>query len=76
MFSSTWFGTQIMGGDPNADHNSENYLKYQNGVQMASTATSLFGLVSVVYSLLLIPLIKVFGHKKLYFFSQIVQVSS
>lgn len=73
MFSSTWFGTQIMGGDPNADHNSENYLKYQNGVQMASTATSLFGLVSVVYSLLLIPLIKVFGHKKLYFFSQVVQ---
>jgi len=71
-FFTTYMGEDVYHGDPKAPHDSKPYEEFQKGVQAGSLGMALSSLVTMLFSLILIPSAKCISYKLIYFFGLIV----
>ncbi|EME26760.1 sucrose transporter, GPH family [Galdieria sulphuraria] len=72
VFITSWMGSEVLEGDPNAQENSEARSVFDYGVRMGNVGLSMQSLASIAYSLVLPNLIKLFGIKYCYFLAHLL----
>eukprot|EP00871_Galdieria_phlegrea_P002711 jgi/Galph1/3440/GphlegSOOS_G2078.1 len=73
VFVASWIGSEVLQGSPDVDENSEGREVFDYGVRMGNLGLSLQSFVSILYSLVLPNLIKIFGVNSCYLFAQMLQ---
>ncbi|GJQ15783.1 hypothetical protein GpartN1_g7574.t1 [Galdieria partita] len=70
VFMTSWMGSEVMQGNPNAQENSKARSVFDYGVRMGNVGLSLQSLTSIAYSLVLPNLVKLLDIKYCYFWTQ------
>eukprot|EP00762_Andalucia_godoyi_P003787 ANDGO_08559.mRNA.1 Sucrose transport protein SUC2 len=63
IYITTWVGTVVNDGDPQADHDSDSYKRYTEGVRMGSFGLAFYAGVSAITSPLVAWIAERFGNK-------------
>jgi len=66
VFITSWMGSEVLQGNPNAPEGSKSRLSFDYGVRMGNVGLSLQSVVAIAYSLVLPRLVKVAGIKFCY----------
>lgn len=73
VYVNAWVGTNVYLGDGGAEEGSEEREVFEAGVRLAGSANAAQAGLTVVYSMMLPWLLRVFGVRFVYFFSQAVE---
>jgi len=75
VFITSWMGSEVLQGNPNAPEGSKSRLSFDYGVRMGNVGLSLQSVVAIAYSLVLPRLVKVAGIKFCYILAHFLLVS-
>lgn len=75
VYVNAWVGTNVFLGDGSAA-GSEGRETFEKGVRLAGTANAIMALLTIAYSIILPGLLKIFGVRAVYMFSQLVEALS
>ncbi|GAM21133.1 hypothetical protein SAMD00019534_043080 [Acytostelium subglobosum LB1] len=73
LYVTTWVGVDVYHGNPNAPAGSIGLDLFQEGVRRGSLGLSIQSVVAIASSLLLPWLIRLIGHKEIYFIGTFIQ---
>lgn len=71
VYVNTWVGTNVFGGDASGDPREQ--ALFQSGVRFGGIANALNAVITIAYSSILPALVRTFGVKRVYAFSQFVE---
>jgi hypothetical protein len=72
MFVTTWVGTSIYDGDPHAPVNTPRRIAFEEGVKVGNFGLVMLSVVSIIYSLMLPSLMRIFTPKIMWCFGQLI----
>lgn len=75
VYVNAWVGTNVYLGDGGAEDGSEEREVFEAGVRLAGSANAVQAGLTVIYSMVLPWLLRVFGVRFVYFFSQTVEAA-
>ncbi|KAA8495704.1 Sucrose transport protein SUC4 [Porphyridium purpureum] len=73
VYATAWVARNVFGGSSSAPVGSPPYILYQQGVRLGNVGLSLSAFITILYAAMLPTLMKVFGVRQVYCFSQIVE---
>lgn len=71
VYVNTWVGTKVFGGDEGGDMKEK--ALFEEGVRFGGVANALMALVTIAYAAVLPRMVRVWGVKRVYAFSQAVE---